>query len=442
MKLICRPRRIIGKLRPKKNVEDILNAGFEMALLDITALCLPGEFEDVLKDNSKREAGKIYLTENPSYLQEEAEKRIVSFAKNQGLVLPIAIAPSPAPDIKYKNKSGVGERYIKVFSALSKETLLLAVKNKCKKVIIPPLFLEISSEDEWEINREFYLELAKAADELKSDIKILLLNQLKNVNGHFVRGICAEAEEACTWIDELNMECGSTKVRFGMCLDIGVATIAGQNLYNAIVPFGNKLEAVIIRDTDGIHDVSMLPYTACIRKQQTSWLDMIRALRKIAFDGDLIMDFTDTYDGYPDLLKKSVIKKAYEIGKFFIWHINIEKTIKKYQKRVLFGAGNMCIAYLKNYGEKYPPLFTCDNNESRWGEEFYGITVENPEKLRDISSDTAIFICNIYYDEITEQLQKMGLPNPIEWFNDGYMASFDYERTDMAVDPRKVNDNA
>lgn len=255
---------------------------------------------------------------------------------------------------------------------------------------------------------------------------------MKTYNGHFVRGICAEPEEAIRWLGELDSKCPD---RFGFCFDIGSATLCGQDLFSTIAPLGGWLKAVIIRDTDGIHDVSMLPYTACIKGQQTQWLEMIRALRKVDFDGDLILDFADSYGQMPDPLRRTVLSFAHEIGEFFMWHIGMERMVRKYDSRVLFGAGNMCREYLSNYGKDYPPLFTCDNNSARWGENFYGIKIENPEKLKELSPDTAIFICNMYYSEITQQLREMGLPNPIEKFSDEYMPTFHMDRLDMAKDP-------
>ena len=275
--------------------------------------------------------------------------------------------------------------------------------------------------------------LSALADSLDSEIMILLVNKGKDINGHMVRGVCAEPEEAVKWVDTLNGLAG--KKRFGFCFDIGMATVCGQNLYTTLVPFGERLESVIVRDCDGVHDVSMLPYTACIRGQQTNWLYMIRALRKVDFDGDFIIDFADTYGGFVDLLRPSILKLAHEVGKLLVWHSGMEQMVKKYGKRVLFGAGNMCRAYMKDYGKDYPPLFTCDNNSSRWGEEFCGLTIENPEKLKELPKDVAIFICNIYYNEIDEQLRGMGLKNPIERFSDEYMATFHMERLKMASDP-------
>ncbi|MCI8530996.1 MAG: hypothetical protein HFI18_00445, partial [Lachnospiraceae bacterium] len=109
------------------------------------------------------------------------------------------------------------------------------------------------------------------------------------------------------------------------------------------------------------------------------------------------------------------------------WQTGIELLLKRYPSIVLFGAGNMCRNYMKCYGEKYPPLFTCDNNQAVWGTLFCGLEVKPPEALKTIPGDCGVFICNIYYREIEKQLQDMGIRN-IEFFNDEYMPSFYFDR--------------
>lgn len=83
----------------------------------------------------------------------------------------------------------------------------------------------------------------------------------------------------------------------------------------------------------------------------------------------------------------------------------------------------MCKNYMTAYGETYPPLFTCDNNEKLWGSQVCGLEVKSPEALKDLPEESGIFICNIYYREIEQQLREMGIEN-IEFFNDEYMPSF------------------
>ncbi len=443
MNLICKPKSILNRLRPAQRMKGIKASGFCATMLDLAAISDVKEFESIRRNNFKREPGTVYLTEHPDKLCEEAERLVVQAAKAAGLELPIALAPYAAPDIMLgKEPSEASSKLNGIYRDLAKETVAAAIDAGCQSVIVHPLFAGIEVADEWETNREFYLELARIAEIRNSDIQILLINRAKDINGHLVRGICAEPEEACKWVDELNDASGvidpSTKPRFGFCFDVGTATLCGQDLFSTISPLGERLKAVIARDCDGTHDISMLPYTACIRGQQTDWLGLFRALRKISFDGDLIMDFADTYAAFSIMLNQHILNLGYEVGRFFEWQIGIENRVKKYKSRVLFGAGNMCREYLTNYGEDYPPLFTCDNNSSRWGEDFYGITIENPEKLRELSPDTAIFICNMYYNEISAQLKEMNLPNPIEWFNDEYMPTFHMERLAMAADPKET----
>lgn len=150
----------------------------------------------------------------------------------------------------------------------------------------------------------------------------------------------------------------------------------------------------------------------------------------------MILDFSDSICAVPLQMRERFLKYAYDMGQYFKWQISMERMLRKYEKRVLFGAGNMCRAYMKCYGEKYRPLYTCDNNKALWGTEFEGIEIKDPEELRNLPSDCAILICNLYYKEIREQLLRMNLENPIEYFNDQYMPSFHFRRIDAKT--RKV----
>lgn len=141
----------------------------------------------------------------------------------------------------------------------------------------------------------------------------------------------------------------------------------------------------------------------------------------------LAMDTTRR--AFPPLLKFEIIRLSRIIGDYFKWQVELEQNIKKYEKRVLFGAGNMCRNYMKCYGEKYPPLFTCDNNSKLWGTSFEGLAVKSPEELKNLPKDCCVVICNIYYREIESQLRGMGIEN-IGYFNDEYMPSFYFDRVE------------
>lgn len=177
-------------------------------------------------------------------------------------------------------------------------------------------------------------------------------------------------------------------------------------------------------------ETALLPFTSI--DSGMDWLGMIRGLRDIHFDGELIADFSGTMGAFSPLLRPALYKLAKETVEYFRWQIRLEQNMKRYEKIVLFGAGNMCRNYMKNYGEKYPPLFTCDNNAKLWGTEFYGLEIKSPEALKELPDNCGIFICNIYYREIEEQLHAMGIERNIEYFNDEYMPSFYFDRLDMA----------
>lgn len=296
--------------------------------------------------------------------------------------------------------------------------------------IILPVFENIERQYLWDRNREYYLAQWKnlcAQEDVQKKPQILLQNLTEEVNGHMVRGVCADAYEACQWIDALNDMVGMDT--FGICVDTGALNLCGQNMYEYISALGHRVKAVILRENDGHHDYSMLPFTSVARgHSQMDWLGVIRALREIAFDGYLIVDLADTASAFSPLLRPQLLSMAKSVAEYFKWQIEIETHLKKYEAVVLFGAGNMCRNYMKCYGEKYPPLFTCDNNEKLWGQEFCGLEIRSPESLMDLPENCTILICNIYYREIEKQLRDMNIKNDISYFNDEYMPSFYFDR--------------
>ena len=157
-------------------------------------------------------------------------------------------------------------------------------------------------------------------------------------------------------------------------------------------------------------------------------MNLIRGLREIGYDEQLVLNLEDTAAAFSPLLRPALLQLAKSVGDYLKWQIEIENLLKSYSSIVLFGAGNMCRNYMKCYGEKYPPLFTCDNNKELWGTSFCGLEVRAPECLKELPADCAIFICNIYYREIEQQLREMELKNPIEFFNDEYMPTYYFDR--------------
>lgn len=418
MKILCAPAGIIDIRHPGQGILDIKGAGFEDILLDISMCCSEYELESI--GHQKREEPESHrrlVSEYPEEMHASLEPMLAG-CKRARFKTSVAYAPYLRRETKHTDLS-------ELLLQLSMESIRLCGMKGCRYLIIRPLFAGIERGGEWEANRQYYLRLASAAQE--NGVMLLLENQCRCVNGHMMRGICSEAAEAAEWIDCLNREAGGEC--FGFCINTGTCNLCGQNSREFALALGNRVKAVIVRDCDGHGEASLLPFTCAYNGQpQTDWLGFIRGLREICFDGALIMDFADTARAFSPILRPQLVRLAKETADYLGWQIGIENLLKKYRSVALFGAGNMCRNYMKCYGEKYPPLFTCDNNSSLWGTEFCGLEVKPPESLKNLPEDCAVLICNIYYREIEKQLREMGIRNPVEFFNDEYMPTFYFDR--------------
>nr|WP_288825961.1 sugar phosphate isomerase/epimerase [uncultured Clostridium sp.] len=387
MELSCSVYGIVDTSHPKQGIRDMANAGFISCMLDFDMF---GSEEDIVKEN--------YRTD----LRQVSFETISHTLKSSGLKISVA----------------------KAQTINAQEVIHASEAICCDYVIVPPLWYGLESGQEWKENKLYYLNLAKECEHFNT--KILLTNLCRNLNGHLLRGICSDVRLACQWIDELNKEVGME--RFGFCMDVGHCNIGGQDMHEFAMTLGKRLHAVSLKDNYGEDDSALLPFTNSNGGQPvTDWLSLVRGLRQCGFNGQLILEISDTVRGFSPILRPQLLSLAKSIGDYFQWQIGIENALKKYKFIILFGAGNMCRNFMKCYGEKYKPLFTCDNNSSLWGTDFEGLEVKNPGVLRDIPADCGIFICNIYYREIETQLRALGVKN-VEYFNDEYMPSFYFDR--------------
>lgn len=428
MNIIFDPLGAVIKLkRPDGNIADIRNAGFSKALLDFRMVCPPESFLHMTRNRNEANAeGDIFLPDEPDRIGETV-KPFLDVCRSLDMQVKGAMAPVIPPD----RSNPLMNDYQRALSAAS---VRCAMESGCDWCIVPPLFVGIPLEKERDVNIEFYksfLPILKEYFEKHPDeeFKILLQNQCRDHSGHLVRGILSDADEAVEWLSELNEESRKLLGReaFGFCLNIGHVNICGQDLDEITPVLGDYIDAIVLTDNNGSEDSELLPFSCASRgtgavaaSADTDWLSVIRGLRNIHYDGPVILAMSDTLGTFPVFIRPQLLSFAKTVADFFVWQLTLEQTIAKYSHVVLFGAGNMCRSFMMDYGEKYKPLFTCDNNQSRWGEEFCGLTIESPQKLMDLPDDTGIFICNEYYTEIREQLETMGVKSSIEYFSDRY----------------------
>ena len=417
MQLICSPSGSVDFRHPGQGIRDIRKAGFEAVSLDLFQCASPWSLETLGKQKKETEDPWVArLFQDPADLKKQVSALLFQCQSNT-LQIPVARAPYLPRDTRRTDLNTFLEQ-------LTAYSIRLCGEIGCSSLVVPPLFSGIEKGLQWRENHAYYLRLAGIARECH--VTILLENQCVNYNGHFLRGICSDAEEAVRWVDCLNKDAGEE--RFGFCMDTGVCTLCGQDMHTFAGKLGQRIKAIRLRDCDGYQENALLPFTCADQGQnRTDWLNLIRGLREGGFDGSLILDFADTAAAFSPLLRPRLLSLAYAVAEYVKWQIEIENLLKKYATIALFGAGNMCRNYMKCYGETYPPLFTCDNNSALWGTIFCGLEVKPPEALKELPEDCGVFICNVYYREIEKQLRELGIQN-IEYFNDEYMPSFYFDR--------------
>lgn len=414
---------IVRIQRPAGNLSDIHKAGYGSVLLDMRAGCPANYFLHMTRERNQAKAeGFAFLPDEP-FRMEEVMKAFLDACHRENLDVDGALVPVLPSDRSNPQMNDFQQ-------GLSLEGVKYALKAGCKWCIVPPLFAGIPLEEEKTRNMDFYRSFIPVLKEASSTgFRILLENECRDHGGHLVRGILSDPREAAEWLEELNAEAMDALgyEAFGICLNIGHANICGQDVDEMTPVLQKYIGAVVLTDNNGHEDGEYLPFGSASKGvganfagENTNWRSVIRGLRKIHYDGPLIFSMADTLWTIPVFVRPQLLVFSKTIAEFFIWQLTMEQTIAKYSHVVLFGAGNMCRNYMMDYGEKYPPLFTCDNNSKRWGEEFCGLKIESPEKLKDLPEDTGIFICNEFYTEIRAQLESMGIKSGIEYFSDRY----------------------
>ncbi len=80
------------------------------------------------------------------------------------------------------------------------------------------------------------------------------------------------------------------------------------------------------------------------------------------------------------------------------------------KKVFFFGAGDSLRICLERYCKGLNVVCAFDNARAKWGGSAYGVPIRSPKELPTLlDSDSRLVIASIYYKEIAEQLNKMGI---------------------------------
>ena len=98
MHITCGSRGVIDKQRPAQGIRDIVGAGYQGLMLDLSMLCPPHELENLGKKNPKpAHSSKIKISEHPEALH-EGIGRVLEQCEKMQLLMPIGRAPYLAED--------------------------------------------------------------------------------------------------------------------------------------------------------------------------------------------------------------------------------------------------------------------------------------------------------------------------------------------------------
>lgn len=98
------------------------------------------------------------------------------------------------------------------------------------------------------------------------------------------------------------------------CVDVGHATLTGNEPQDFIAGMDREaLKCLHVQDNDYIGDRHLFPYSG-----KLNWSEIMTALKKKGYDGDLTFEVVKQIDLYPNELLPDVLKLANAIGRHLI----------------------------------------------------------------------------------------------------------------------------
>ena len=181
----------------------------------------------------------------------------------------------------------------------------------CPAVVVHP-FIHKDKETEKRINMEMYRKMIPFAK--RYGVKLCLENLYSNFNGRPIEGCCADAAEACWYIDTLNAEAGEEI--FGFCFDTGHANLVGRNILEFIRTLGHRLTILHIHDNMGEMDSHLIPYTQWY-PGGADWDSFVQGLREIGYRGPLAFETFRGISMLPEDVHEEGLKLVSAIGRSF-----------------------------------------------------------------------------------------------------------------------------
>lgn len=248
------------------------------------------------------------------FLPTTSEKEMLAYfkpwkdaAKKYGLDNYQAHAPFPSLHTFEKDKEW-NDQLIDML----KRTIVGCASIDCHNLIIHPFFMDydhrMTREEEWNVNVESYMKLAKTA--MDNDVTIHLENMFTGRKGKLYAACCNNGLEAARYIDTLNEAAG--KKCFAFCLDTGHALIASQDVRQFMLDLGDRLTCFHVHDNDGANDNHQAPYWG-----KLDWEAFTDGLAMIGFDKTLSFETFNACKTVDKELVPETLKYIASCGRMF-----------------------------------------------------------------------------------------------------------------------------
>ena len=236
MNIFYSPTGIVDSRHPAQGLTDMSHAGLKHIALDLAMYCSGHDLENygkpmqpcrpVPRGNNPqcgdcRPKADKGTPGNDTAAKKTANPNPYSDASDRvsSICTPEAMLKNLRPFLEQCRSLGLSVQFLRVprlpwdskrrdlnplLEQIAHSAVRLCGKIDCRYLAVSPLFASIEKGTEWQINRAYYLRLAKAARRYR--VTLLLENQCRSHNGHLLRGICSDGAEAAAWIDMLNAE--------------------------------------------------------------------------------------------------------------------------------------------------------------------------------------------------------------------------------------------
>lgn len=172
-------------------------------------------------------------------------------------------------------------------------------------------FYNFDKEQNKAANMEFYSRLIPYLDEYGTRIAIENMWITDPVKKVICPTVCSDPYEIADYVDTLNGMCKNGK-RFVACLDVGHTNLScrDMSIREIVNVLGDRLEALHIHDTDGVHDNHTAPGFGNI-----DWEGFCLGLKDIGYQGDFVYEADNFFTSFDESLMYDATVLLYRIAK-------------------------------------------------------------------------------------------------------------------------------